>query len=214
MFTYVDCYLLNISALQITYFSIRCFYIYSHILGMFHFVIDIDSHLSSVAHRSSRLMNRQLISTSGVLSGTFGRRRGGCQICRLSFFGDVREPIQPYCLHFLALHNEFVFNRRKQTRTVPPATFLWHRPIQRLMLYYVVSIFNSTQSTLFFLRRQAGTDTVWICKCIFWKNTIWARLPPLPTCQVPAATHFPGCTSDFNCCMLFFECKVYMSYVD
>jgi len=61
---------------------------------MFHFVIDVDSHLSSVAHRSSRLMNPELISTtSGVLSRTFGRPRGGCQIFRLSFFGDVREPI-------------------------------------------------------------------------------------------------------------------------
>jgi len=46
--SYVDCYLLNVSALQITYFFYTMFYIYSHILGIFHFVIDIDSHHSVI----------------------------------------------------------------------------------------------------------------------------------------------------------------------
>jgi len=39
--------------------------------------------------------------------------RCGCQICCPSVFGDIGEPIQPYCLHFLEFHYALVFKCKK-----------------------------------------------------------------------------------------------------
>jgi len=58
-----------------------------------------------------------LLPSSGVARPLAARC--GCQICRSSVFGDIEEPIQPYCLHFLALHDAFVsiLNAKEQTGT-------------------------------------------------------------------------------------------------
>ena len=81
-----------------------------------------------IFHRMALIFPRvpPIVFTSGIARPLVARC--GCQICRPSVFGDIAEPIQLYCLHFLDFHNAFIFKcKKKQTWTIDPVNFLWWR---------------------------------------------------------------------------------------
>ena len=53
--------------------------------------------------------------------------RRACQICHPFIFGNVGQTIQPYCLHFLALHNAFVrFEMQKKNKHERSLVLFFH----------------------------------------------------------------------------------------